>query len=266
MRSVMTKTLHDYRKPIAWWSIGLVATAVMMMAVYPSVKDSAPELAGYVENMPDAMKAMFGMEGMDYTSPAGYLNTELFSFLLPFAFAAFAMGAGSRAIAGEEDRQTLDLLLSTPVTRGSVLLHKVGALVIDITVLSLVLWVSLWLSGLTVSFDLSAWLLLAASLNCALIGLVFGGIALLWGSWRGGRGAAIGVSAALLVSSYLLNSLAGVVDVLEPIRWMSPFYWFARNDVVRNGLAATDIVVLIGITGVLVWLSVLAFDRRDLHA
>lgn len=266
MRNVATKTLHDYRRSMLWWSFGMLATAVMMMSVYPSVKESAPQLADYVENMPEAMKAMFGMEGMDYTSPAGYLNTELFSFLLPIAFAAFAMGAGSRAIAGEEDKQTLDLLLSTPITRRSVLLQKVVAMVVDVGVLVLVLWAGLWLGGLFVSFDMSALRMLEGCLAVGFIALAFGAFALLWGCWRGGRGAAIGVTSALLVGTYLLNSLANVVDALEPWRWLSPFYWYGRHNVLREGLDPVDMLVLVGVTVVLVLLSIPALDRRDLHA
>lgn len=266
MRSVLTKTLNDSRKPMAWWSLGLFLIALMMMSVYPTVKQSASELSSYVDNMPDAMKAMFGMEGMDYTSPAGYLNTELFSLVLPMCFAAFAIGAGSRAIAGEEDKRTLDLLLSTPTTRGKVLLHKVSAMFIDVAVLVVVLWLSLWLSGLAFSFDMAPSILLQGCINTGLLGLVFGGVALLWGSWRGGRGAAIGVTSALLVIAFLLNSLAEVVAAFEPLRGLSPFYWFSANDVLRNGLAPIDAGVLLATTLTLTWLSVLAFDRRDLHA
>ncbi len=36
----------------------------------------------------------------------------------------FAIGAGARAIAGEEEGRTLDLLLSTPIRRSQVLLDK----------------------------------------------------------------------------------------------------------------------------------------------
>jgi ABC-2 type transport system permease protein len=265
-RSVLTKTLHDYVRPMFGWGLGLFVTAAMMMSVYPSVTKSAPQLRDYVQNMPDAFKAMFGMQGMDYTSAAGYLNTELFSMILPACFAAFAMGAGSRAVAGEEDRKTLDLLLSTPITRTSLLLQKVVAMVLDTAALVVVLWLSLWVAGLFVSFDMGAARLLEASVNAGILGLTFGALALLVGSWWGGRGLSIGVASALLVGGFLLNSLAGLVSGLEPWRGLSPFYWYAANDPLRNGLDAVDVGVLIATSVVLVAVAAVGFNRRDLQA
>lgn len=249
-----------------FWMLGLFLTAVMQMSVYPSVRDSAAQLSKYVESMPEAMKAMFGLESMDYTSPAGYLNTELFSVILPMVFASFAMRAGSRAIAGEEDRKTLDLLLSTPIPRKSVVVQKFAAMVTDVAILVIVLFLSLWLGGLLVGFDIGSGFLLAACLNCGLLGLVMGSTALLIGSWKGGRGLSLGVTSALLVGLFLLQSMSQLVDGLRPFRGLSPFYWYLRADVLRNGLSLTDASVLLCVSLVFAALATVAFERRDLHA
>jgi ABC-2 type transport system permease protein len=246
--------------------LGLGALALVQMTVYPSIRKSAPQMLEYVETMPDAMKAMFGLDSMDYTSPAGYLNTELFSMIVPMVFAAFAMGAGSRAVAGEEDRKTLDLLLSTPVSRRSIVAQKFVAMAVDIAALAVVLSLCLWLGGMLVNFDLDAGHMLAACLNAGLLGLVMGSIALLIGSWRGGRGFSIGVTGALLVGFFLLQSLSQIVDGLRPFRKMSPFYWYSNGDVLRNGLALADTAVLLVLPLILAWLALIAFDRRDIHA
>ena len=50
---------------------------------------------------------------VDYTTPEGYLQSELFSFLAPILLIVYTIGAGARAIAGEEEAGSLDLLLST---------------------------------------------------------------------------------------------------------------------------------------------------------
>ena len=249
-----------------FWVLGLFLVALMQMSVYPSVKKSAPQLSKYVESMPEAMKAMVGLEKGDYTSPAGYLNTELFSMILPVVFAAFAMGAGSKAVAGEEDRRTLDMLLSTPIPRKSVVVQKFAAMVLDIGILVIALFLGLWLGGLTVSFDIGAGFLLAACVNCGLLGLVMGCTALLIGSWRGGRGLALGITSALLVGLFLLRSLAEVLDGLRPFQKLSPFYWYSRGDVLRNGLDLADAAVLLGASLILALLALAAFEGRDLHA
>jgi ABC-2 type transport system permease protein len=266
LRSVATKTLHDYRRTMIFWGVGLFLTALMMMSVYPSVKRSSTQLSKYVANMPEAFKAMFGLEGMDYTSPQGYLNTELFSVMLPVAFAVFAIGAGSRALAGEEDAKTLDLLLSTPTRRRTVVVHKFAAMVADLLVLTAVLWLSLWVTGAVFNFSIGPGDLLAASLNCALVALSFGSVALLAGAWHGGRGLSMGIAAAALVAAFLLKSLGQIVDALNHVRWLSPFYWYDRSDALRHGLGWESVVVMLCVALILLGASVLSFERRDLHA
>ena len=46
--------------------------------------------------------------------------------MVPLLLLVAAIGAGARAIAGEEERGTLDLLLSTPVSRRRLALEKLG--------------------------------------------------------------------------------------------------------------------------------------------
>ena len=91
--------------------------------VLPEHPRSAADFQGYMENLPDALRTLIGS---DFTTPAGYLRSETFSALGPILMLVFAIGAGSRAIAGEEEGRTLDLLLSTPVRRRHVLVDKWG--------------------------------------------------------------------------------------------------------------------------------------------
>ena len=86
----------------------------MYAAFYPSITEGAAQLQSYMDNLPEAIRNLIGV---DYTSPAGYLRAELFALLGPILFLVYAVGAGARAVAGEEETRSLDLLLSTPLTR-----------------------------------------------------------------------------------------------------------------------------------------------------
>ena len=103
----------------------------LMVSVYPTVHAN-PALNRLVQQYPDALKAFIGFGGeVDYLSPAGYLGSELFSFMVPLLLLVAAIGAGARAIAGEEEAGTLELLLSCPVSRRRVVLEKLAALAIE---------------------------------------------------------------------------------------------------------------------------------------
>jgi ABC-2 type transport system permease protein len=55
-----------------------------------------------------------------------------------------------------------------------------------------------------------------------------------------------------------------VVEVLEPYRRLSPFYYFIGADPLKNGLNPGHAAVLIGLTVVFLVVALFAFERRDL--
>jgi ABC-2 type transport system permease protein len=264
LHNAFLKTLRDMRRAICWWSLGLIAMTALMIAVYPSVRDN-PELDKLVEDYPDAFKAFFGLgANVDYTSPVGYLNSELFSLMVPLLLLIAAIGAGARATAGEEERGTLDLLLANPIPRRRLVLDKLAALAAETAILALVLWLSLLVGAAAIGMNISTAHLAAATVAAALLALAFGAIALFLGATLGRRGAAIGITAAGAVAAYLVSSLAELVDFLRPLRVASPFYHYTANDALRSGLAADHVAFLLLLAGVAVAATLVAFERRDL--
>jgi ABC-2 type transport system permease protein len=266
LRDVLLKTLRDSRRAFLWWGLGLVGMAALMIAVYPTVRDN-PDLNELVEDYPEALKAFIAFGGeVDYVSGAGYLGSELFSFMVPLLLLIAAIGAGARATAGEEERGTLDLLLANPLSRRRLLLEKLGALAVELFLLAAVLWLALLVGVQIVDMEVSAANLAAATASAALLALAFGTVAALVGAATGRRGAAIGMAAAAGVASYLLNSLALLVEFLEPARKASPFYHYAVADPLRSGLALDHAAFLVLVALVAATLALVAFERRDLAA
>lgn len=264
LRNAFAKTLRDARRAIAWWCLGLAAMAALMIAVYPTVRDN-PDLNRMVDDYPDAFKAFLGLgENVDYTSATGYLNSELFAFMVPLLLLIAAIGAGARATAGEEERGTLDLLLANPISRRRLVVDKLAALVAELALLASVLWLSLVVGVETIGMHVSAAHLAAATVAAALLAFAFGAIALFLGAALGRRGAAIGVAAAGAVATYLLSSLAELVGFLKPLRVASPFYHYSANDALQAGLAAEHTGFLLALAAVAVVAALVAFDRRDL--
>jgi len=264
--SVLAKTIRDQRRALLWWGVGLVATAAMYAVFYPSIVENAEILTRYLESFPEALKNAFFGSDADFVSPGGYLHTELFGFFGPLLLLVFAIGAGARAIAGEEERQTLDVLLSTPVSRRRVLVDKAVALVVGAGVLALVLWVALVLLG--PPFDLTPGVgeLAAAVTATFLLAVAFGAIALAVGAWTGRRALAIGVASGIGAATYLIDALAPTLDAVAWLQKLSPFYYYDANVPVKNGLDPVHTLVLLAIAAVAFALALAGFERRDLHA
>jgi ABC-2 type transport system permease protein len=266
LRGVALKTLRETRRALAWWALGLVALVALMVSVYPSVRDN-PGLNKLVQDYPQAVKGFVAFGGqVDYASAPGYLGSELFAFVVPLLLIVAAIGAGARAIAGEEERGTLDLLLANPLSRRRLVLEKLAALAVELTLLALVLWVALLVGTNAAGMDISARHLGAACLGALALAAAYGAIALAAGAGTGRRAIAVGVSAAAAVAAYLVNSLAPLVSGLDPLQKASPFYHYAASDPLRHGLDAGHVGLLLLIVVVAGGAAVTLFERRDLTA
>ena len=91
-------------------------------------------------------------------------------------------------------------------------------------------------------------------------------VALLVGAASGKRGLAAGLTAALAVAAYVVNSLAPLVSGLRPLQELSPVYHYVASDPLRRGLELEHCAVLAGIALVAAVLAVAAFDRRDISS
>jgi ABC-2 type transport system permease protein len=247
---------------LLWWAIAIGLVVLMYSAFYPSIRSNAHQFDQYMKNLPVAVRRMLG--GSNISSPAGYLMSEIFSFMGPTLLLVYAIGAGARAIAGEEERGTLDLLLSTPVRRRTVVLDTFVAMAIGSFAIAATAW--LVTAAVGPMFDLTVPFagLTAAYLNLFLLGLGFGTIALAIGAATGSRGMAIGVAAGAALVTFLLKTFAVAMSWLEPWRLLSPFWYYTGHDPLRTGFHASDPVVLASISVVALAVALVTFERRDL--
>lgn len=261
--SVLRVFWLQHRRALIWWSVALVGTALMYSALYPSVRDSGDTFDEYIKQLPDVFKTILGE---DFTSPVGYLWSQLFTSVGPIVLIVYTVGLGARAIAGEEEAGTLDLLLATPLVRSTVLRDKAVGMILGTALLSVVLCLSIWLSGKPFGLDVPLGDLAAACGLQALLALGFGFIALAIGAVTGNRSQAIAISSGTATLAYLLWAIGANLDVLRFVIPLSPFRWFTEPQPLRDGLAAVNLVVLLGIPVIAYLVAWFRLDRRDLHA
>ncbi len=127
LHNVTTKSLYDQRRSLLAWAVSLVLLVAMYVAIWPSIRDQ-PAMTDFLNSMPPAMRSLFAMSGADMSTPIGYVKIEMLSLMAPLLVLLYAVTTGAAAVAGEEDRHTLDMLLANPVGRGRVLLEKLAAM------------------------------------------------------------------------------------------------------------------------------------------
>jgi ABC-2 type transport system permease protein len=261
--TVAGRSLEDSRRGLIGWSLGLIGLVGFTLAFWPSIEGNQ-SYDDLLKDMPEAFKSLVGTQSL--ASPAGYLESQLFILMLPLLFLIFGIGRGSDAIAGEEKRKTIDLLLANPIARGRVLVEKLMALAGGVAVIAVAFFVVLVLGALLLGMDVGFTDLLIPSLGTALLGIMFGALALSIGAFTGKKGVAIGATAAVATITYFLNSLAPFVEAVEPFRVLSPFYWALGGSPVGDPVPLVRLLLPVLATALIVAVGVFTFDRRDLAA
>ena len=263
MKAVLVRSLRELERAAIGWSVAVAGVTLMYAAFYPSVRDSAANLQTYFDNLPDSIKSVIGG---NYATPAGYLRSELFSSLGVILFLVFAIGAGSRAVAGEEEHRTLDLLLSTPVRRRTLVTDKALAITAVTLLLGAVVFVATTIAGPLFDLTIPVARLVGACLMLVLLAIAFGAIALAIGTATGRRTIGNAVAGGIAVVALIVNALAVSVPALAAVKPLSPFRWYLEPDPLVSPVRLANVVVLLAIALVAYALAVVALERRDLSA
>lgn len=259
LRDIWTKTLWDQRRGLLGWGIGLLVVTLVYGGFYPFA--ATPEYGELIESLPAGLADAMGWSAI--ASAHGYLGSTVFGILGPILAIIFAISTGAKAIAGDEENASLELLITHPVTRTRVVLQRALALGIALLGAGMVVFVGILVIAEPIELGLPLAHVAAASLQLALLAAVFGSLALLVGGLVGRRGPVIGITALVAVIAYLANGAAPMVDALAWMQDISPFYWFAGTDTLRDGLDPAKAGLLAAMTGVFVAGAAIAFNRRD---
>jgi ABC-2 type transport system permease protein len=252
-------SLRLQRRAILIWGLALGALTAMVVSAYPSL---GPQLDEMMANYPPEMLAFFG-EVSSMSTIEGFLALEVFNLMAPLALAFYAIILGARAIAGAEERGTLDLFLGNPLPRWQLVANGfatiAGALLGSGALLGLCTWVPALLAGVDLSFGS----VVAATLNLLPLCLFFDGLALLTSALVHRTALAIAIPGAILVAMYVVNALGSLSDALEPLRPLSVFYHY--GSAIENGIAWPSFVAIALLGTALAGLAAAAFARRDIY-
>ncbi len=261
---VLVESLRERGRSLVWWTLGLLLLVGVNVAFYPSVRDDQA-LSDYAKDLPESLRALFAGGELDIASPVGYLNSQVFALTAPLVLFVFAIGAGSAAVAGEEEKGTLDLLLAHPLLRRDYVVQRFLALTALVAALGVALLATVAVGSAAVGLEIGFGRLTAATVSVALLALFVGSVALAVGGVLPGRARAIGVGAGVAVAAWLLDGLAQTVDALEPWRPLSPYYQALGQNPLRNGAPWGGWAILVAATLVLAAIGALGLARRDLR-
>lgn len=240
-------------------AVGLICVMAAVGALFPAVGHTIGTI-----NVPRGVSNLLG--GGDYGTITGWFRSEIASIYGPLVIAALAITGAATVTAGEEEDGILALVLAHPIRRSRLIASKAVAIGAVVLVIALATWLGLIvgvaLGGGGIAFAHMA----ALSLQLAFFGLATGAVAIALGAGDGRRSIAAGVSAAVAIVGWLINSFAPLVSGLAWLKYLSLFYYYAGHDPLTQGVDIPGIIVLGAVTAVLTAVGIVGIDHRDLRA
>lgn len=257
----------DRRRGLAGWCLGVTALVVFTVGLFPTVEgdETFEEL---VDQLPEGVRSLFGLaQGAPITAAPGYLHARLFSTLVPLLFVVYAIGLGARAVASAEEDGTLELLLANPVTRTRVVLERYLANTALLALLTLVLAAVLTASALPLGAleGVSLVGLAGATGGVFALALLHGSVAYAVGAATGRRAPAVAAATTVAVTGYLIQGLLALTDVLDPLRYASPWHWYLGRNMLIDGPAPDALIPPLVLGLALLAAATRLLERRDLR-
>ena len=259
-KSVFLKSLRDYRVAILGWGVGMGLVIVSPMASVselvktPEARAALLSLAASFSWNADAIKA---------DTIGGYATFKIGIFI--FLMVIWPILAGSRMLRGEEDRASLDVLLSAPLSRVRVAVEKLAAIWTALLVMAVLIGILAYLAGIAFKADFTFVDALLFGLNLALICAVFGAVALLVSQFTHERGPAAGWTAGLLLVLIVVDMVHRVIPNTEWISRLSPIYYYnlSKPLIAGYGASAGAMLFLLALALILSGAAIWLFARRD---
>lgn len=259
-----SRYLHDRRRGLTWWVVGLALYCCLMASFFPTVRDSEA-FSVALDEYPDAVKDLLGGQAaFDLSSGSGFLQVEVFSLMVPVLLSIVAIGVGG-SVARDEERGFLDLILANSISRARYLVERSFAMASMMVLLGSVVASVLFVAGTIVSFDVGLAPLALAVFGSCLLAMLAGSVALTAGAFTGRRSRAIGAGSGFLILSYLANAAGELVDGLAFLRSLSPYHWLVTRSALFDDVSVVGLVAGLVLVLLLVAMSVSVFERRDLH-
>lgn len=258
---IWVKTASEHQGIVALTALVMFSMMGLLIGVMYTFIDDA--LVGFADSVPESFLALAG--GGDMSTPEGFYQIETFGLMAPIAVILVTVVIGSRALAGEEARHTMGLLLANPIRRRRVVFEKAAVMVLFAAIVGLATFAGVALGSLLAGLDLSIANVAAISTLVTLLGLVFGGLALALGAATGRVRVAVYGSVGAAIAFHVVNAYLPLNPDLADLARISPFYYYLGADPLNTGMPWDHAAVLTGLAVVLIAAAVPLFERRDLR-
>ncbi len=234
--------------------------AAFMLAAFPAMAEEAELIE---QAFPEYVGGLFGMEAMHTLE--GFYGSYLFPFLWTVFFGVYVAYVGGGTVAGDVRERRMDLLLSNPVSRESVLLQKVASLWVPLVVVNGALFALLYGGSFVLEESIDPVVLAMAHLLSIPYLLVCGTIGVLLSVVADRTESAQAGALGAVFVLWLVDGLSEMDPEFEWVGSLTPSHYYDPAAIlIHEEFGLVDAGVLLVAFAVLLTVAVGLFVRRDI--
>ncbi|MEG2348734.1 MAG: ABC transporter permease subunit [Clostridia bacterium] len=251
-------------KSLIMWTIGLLATYLLIFAVYPNLitQDTKASLMQMMNSMPKEMLSVFNMDIVGIESAYGWFRTEGYVFLT-LVGGLYAAILGSTVLVKEESDKTIEFLYSKPISREKIVTSKILCGIVNIIIFAGVITIGNYfaLSGLE-DFKIKEFLMI--SLIPLLLYFMLFFITMFISTFLKKTKGSMGTGVAFVFISYIMQIIGSMGDKLEIVKQISPFEFVSsRYIILNNSLDYKYLLIGIGVIIVSMIGTYVRYNRKE---
>lgn len=245
--------------------VGALSTIFAGASVEFSAFQGSEELKEFMEGeMFQVFFQALGADMLDMTTPEGFLSILSLYIYLPLSIYSGLLGAG--IISKEEKNKTAEYLFTLPVSRRKVITVKVLTALLFTILINLIMIGMCALIFWRFSPDQIFYnFLLNLSIGVFFTQLCFLSVGFGLASVLKDYKKSGSITVAILISTFMISILVGIVDEAEFLKYITPFQYFVASDMLHGDFSVIYFILslLITVTGV----STLYYfyQKRDLY-
>lgn len=260
--NLLKQSLADRRVSLLIYAASVALYGIMILAIWPSMQASG--ISEMWDRYPESIKKAFGAT-INFGEFDGFIALEYFAQMWVIIMAAFAISLATGALAGEIEKGSMELLLSQPISRRSIVITRHFYFSISLLALIAATMLPLMIGAPLVDGELSNMGVAAVSLLAFLFYGAIGSMAFFFSSISSSRGKALFASLGVLIGSYALDLLSKFNDFIDNFHFLSLFYYYDPYRYLHDAsIAWGDLAVLAAIIVVSTGAAVTWFERRDI--
>jgi ABC-2 type transport system permease protein len=262
--NIFLRELRANLKSLVIWSVIVLLFVTVGFSKFTAYEGN-PDLLAILDNIPPAVMQAFSFNAFNLTTITGFFGVMFTYFALLLSVAAAMWG--SDIITKEERDKTVEYALTLPVSRSRLVTGKLLAALVLCLVLLLVTWAGVLVNSAAYQTNTAFYeFVMRSMLALGILQVIFLAIGVFLGCALKRYRRAGSLAVAILLSTYFVSVISGMMEELDFLKYFSPFKYFSPAALL-NGPGFEGVFLLLSAAIVVVCLAgaYVTYNRRDLY-